>query len=74
MDIGNCNGELTCGSCVLPDGPYQDSCSDCVARSDRLYCRTCERTDGSAGDATALPLPCTSDINNCDGSLTCGGC
>jgi hypothetical protein len=75
-DIANCNGSLTCGGCpVPPPGSYADSCSGCSVSADGsvLSCDACRDTGDGAWFSTLL-LPCSGDIANCNGTLTCGGC
>jgi hypothetical protein len=74
LGVSNCNGGLACGTCQLPPGSYQQSCTNCFARSDRLTCGTCTRIDGTENNVPTLPLPCSGDIINCDGVLRCGSC
>lgn len=71
-DIANCNGELRCGGCAGPRGSYQQSCRDCIANSRELTCICRQRRGGER--RSSVPLPCQSDLANCDGNLRCGGC
>lgn len=59
-----------------PAGPYQKSCTKCSVnrKMDTLFC-TCQKADHSATNASLRKVSaCKQDINNCNGTLTCGPC
>ena len=57
---------------TAPAGSYQSSCLGCSVQASVLTC-LCGAGDGS-DRKTTLTLPCTHDIANCEGTLTCGSC
>jgi hypothetical protein len=72
LDINNCGGDLTCGSCASPPpGSYLKSCSGCVVNNTTV---TCQCFVGSKAAVSSATLECTRDITNCRGRLTCGPC
>lgn len=71
-DIGNCNGWLTCGGCPNPPpGAYALSCERCILGGTTLSC-FCPGPGGKS--ATSIDSRCPFEIENCEGSLTCGAC
>ena len=78
QDITNCFGALTCGPCACtdrscPSGSYLQSCHGCFATSTLLACSACKNGHGGE-DGTSVALPCNAGLNNCLGTLKCGGC
>jgi hypothetical protein len=71
--VTNCNGQLTCGGCSLPEGSYAETCTGCAASSTLVTCLGC-RSDSGQSFESSLLLPCAQGISNCEGVLTCGGC
>jgi hypothetical protein len=55
-----------------PTGSYTDSCTECEIDSGRLCCY-CPTSSGWES-WTCLDLPCSEEVANCNGALTCGDC
>lgn len=68
----NCSG--TCTDTSPPLGSYSATCSDCSVSACTLTCTLCLDDTGFPVWSPQLTLPCSSDIANCNGVLTCGGC
>jgi|HubBroStandDraft_1064217.scaffolds.fasta_scaffold20991_3 hypothetical protein len=56
-----------------PSGTYQRTCTGCSVNGSLLTCLSCPDDQGLDHDSS-LSLPCSGDIANCLGQLTCGGC
>lgn len=60
----------------LPAGSYVKSCDKCSVnvKDDALSC-TCKKSDGASNPTVLRDVSkCKKEINNCNGSLTCGSC
>lgn len=72
LGCSSTSGDTPAVEAAPPSGSYAKSCPACTATPTLLTC-FCGDGDG-AEDKTTLPLPCSGDIANCGGTLTCGGC
>jgi hypothetical protein len=72
--IGSPSGEKCgIGAQLLPTGSYRDTCTACTSDDTFLSCSGCLDGNG-ATHSSGLSLPCSADIANCQGALTCGEC
>jgi hypothetical protein len=67
------SGDAGCANDTCPLGSYLESCTGCTATTTELSCSGCAEGSGSS-EGSSLPLPCSEDIANCFGELSCGPC
>jgi hypothetical protein len=75
LPLFSCEGKIQCGLCSTYkanlSGSYLRSCKHTKITTDQL---TSECQSAKGYQKSTLDLPCSSDINNCEGLLKCGSC
>jgi hypothetical protein len=74
FSIKDNNNPCESESCQDPGGSYVLTCSGCSQSGDTLACSCCITLEGDCQSTQIDVCSCTTEISNCDGSLTCGGC